>query len=101
MIRIIHFLILVLIPFSGISPQSDKKIIYLNWENVVDISLKDNLTLKSKILDYDAQGLEERKAITSFLPVFSYQGIAILITRFSILLIYPCHCLPEEGVGSI
>lgn len=77
MIRIIHFLILVLIPFSGISPQSDKKIIYLNWENVVDISLKDNLTLKSKILDYDAQGLEERKAITSFLPVFSYQGIAI------------------------
>ncbi|MEJ2614353.1 MAG: hypothetical protein P8Z35_05320, partial [Ignavibacteriaceae bacterium] len=59
------------------SAQTNKKIIYLSWENVVNISLKENLTLKSKILDYESQGLEEWKAITSFLPTFSYQGTFI------------------------
>ncbi len=77
MVRIIPLLILFLLPYSRNFPQSGKKIIYLSWENVVDISLKGNLALKSKILDYDAQSLEVRKAFTSFIPVFSYQGIAI------------------------
>ncbi len=57
--------------------QQAKKVIYLSWENVVDISLKDNLTVKSKLLEYDIQGLEQWRAVTSFIPVFSYQGIAV------------------------
>ena len=57
--------------------QESKKVIYLGWENVINISLKDNLALKSKILDYEVQEKEQWRAITSFLPVFSYQGTAI------------------------
>ena len=63
--------------FNQSFAQPNKNIIYLSWENVVNISLKENLTLKSKILDYESQGLEEWKAITSFLPTFSYQGTFI------------------------
>ena len=57
--------------------QANKNIIYLSWENVVNISLKENLSLKSKLLDYESQNLEEWRAITSFIPSFSYQGTAI------------------------
>ena len=57
--------------------QESKKVIYLGWKNVISISLKDNLALKSKILDYEVQEKEQWRAITSFLPVFSYQGTAI------------------------
>lgn len=55
--------------------QSNKKIVYLSWKNVVDISLKDNLSLKAKILDYDAQNLETWKSLSNFLPTLNYQGI--------------------------
>ena len=70
-------LIFVFIFNNILFAQTSRNIIYLSWENVINISLKENLTLKSKILDYNAQGLEEWKAITSFLPVFSYQGTFI------------------------
>jgi len=56
--------------------QSEKRIIHLSWKNVVDISLKDNPELKSKMLDYEIQNLETWKALSYFLPTFSYQGIA-------------------------
>ena len=72
---IIPFLVSI---FSIVSfAQESKQVIYLGWENVISISLKDNLALKSKILDYEVQEKEQGRAITSFLPVFSYQGTAI------------------------
>ena len=55
--------------------QDGKRIIQLSWKNVVDISLKDNLSLKSKMLDYDAQNLETWKSLTYFLPSLTYQGV--------------------------
>ncbi len=76
MLKKFLFLIFVCL-LSNSHTQTNKNIIYLGWENVVSISLKDNLTLESKLLDYEAQGLEEWKAISSFLPVFSYRGTAI------------------------
>jgi outer membrane protein len=56
--------------------QVDKRVIYLSWKNVVDISLKDNLSLKSKTLDYETQKLETWKSLSYFLPSLSYQGLA-------------------------
>jgi outer membrane protein len=55
--------------------QTEKRVIFLSWKNVVDISLKDNLSLKSKSLDYDIQNLETWKSLTYFLPTLSYQGL--------------------------
>ncbi|MCX6168969.1 MAG: TolC family protein [Ignavibacteriales bacterium] len=70
----IIFLLLAFL-WNSAEGQSGKKIIYLSWKNVVDISLKDNLGLKLKSLDYDAQDLETWKSLTYFLPTLSYQGI--------------------------
>ena len=71
------WVILIYLLSADYHAQTDKKIIYLSWENVVNISLKDNLTVKSRLLDYNAQNLEQWKAVSSFLPVFSYQGLAV------------------------
>ncbi len=70
----IAFLLLAFL-WNSAEGQSEKKIIYLSWKNVVDISLKDNLSLKLKSLDYDAQNLETWKSLTYFLPSLTYQGI--------------------------
>jgi len=56
--------------------QPEKRIIHLSWKQVVDISLKDNLSLKSKLLDYETQNLETLKSLTLFLPSLNYQGVA-------------------------
>jgi len=56
--------------------QPEKRIIHLSWKQVVDISLKDNLSLKSKQLDYESQNLETLKSLTLFLPSLNYQGVA-------------------------
>lgn len=56
--------------------QNKKQIIYLSWKNVVNISLKENLSLKSKAMDYDVQNLETWKSLSPFLPALTYQGIA-------------------------
>jgi outer membrane protein TolC len=70
-------IILLLLAFSWqtTNGQDDKRVIYLSWKNVVDISLKDNLGLKSKMLDYDVQNLETWKSLSYFLPTLSYQGL--------------------------
>ena len=77
MFRKIIILFIAFLLSCNVFAQDNKNIIYLSWNNVVDISLKDNLALKSKILDYEIQGKEQWKAITSFLPIFSYQGNVI------------------------
>lgn len=59
---------------SSLSAQTDKKIVYLSLDEVIDQSLSENLALKSKMLEYDAQNLEVWKSYSSFLPTFSYQG---------------------------
>ena len=56
--------------------QTDKHIVYLSWKNVVDKSLKDNLALQLKSLDYKIQNLETWRSLTYFLPSLSYQGLA-------------------------
>ena len=56
--------------------QDARRIIRLSWKNVVDISLTDNLSLKSKSLDYEIQNLETLKSLSYFLPSLSYQGMA-------------------------
>ena len=73
--RIIIILLFVVFAWENISAQNDKNVIYLSWKNVIDISLKDNLALKSKSLDYDIQNLETWKTLTYFLPTLSYQGL--------------------------
>lgn len=71
------FLLMFIILFTAfIYGQNEKRIIYLSWKNVVDISLKDNLSLKSKSMDYDIQNLETWKSISYYLPSLTYQGIA-------------------------
>ncbi len=74
-----HFsLILLLLIFVclTVKGQNVNHIIYLSWKNVVDISLKDNFSIKSKLLDYESQNLETWKSLTNFLPTLTYQGIA-------------------------
>jgi len=69
----------VLILFLGITIPGicqDKNVVHLSWKDVVDISKENNLSLKSKILEYETQDWEEWKALSYFLPTFTYQGVA-------------------------
>lgn len=79
MVRRKIILILTLFIFvyvNNANSQNKKKVVYLSWEKVVDFSLKDNLSLKTKALDYQVQNLETWKSLTYFLPTLQYQGIA-------------------------
>ena len=79
MSRIKGILIILLNMFficNSTKAQDEKQVIYLSWKNVVNISLKDNLTLKYKRLDYKIQNLETWKSLSMFLPTLTYQGIA-------------------------
>lgn len=64
-----------LLTFTVLGQQ--KNIVYLSWNDVVGKSLDQNLTLRSKILDYDAQELEVWRSYSNFLPTLQYTGIAI------------------------
>jgi len=70
------FLLCFMFVWNKANAQNEKRIIYLSWKNVVDFSLKDNLSLKYKSLDYDLQNLETWKSLSYFLPSLNYQGIA-------------------------
>ena len=75
--RIICFLFLFIsTAWCFAQGQSERRIIYLSWKNVIDISLKDNLSLMSKSYDYDMQNLETWKSLSYFLPSLTYQGMA-------------------------
>lgn len=67
--------LLLLLSWNAVNGQTEKNIVYLSWKSVVDISLKDNLSLKSTSLDYELQNLETWKSLTYFLPSLTYQGI--------------------------
>lgn len=71
------FISIILVSGIIISAQTiSKKTIYLSWKDVIGISKTENLSLKSKMLEYNFQNLEVWKSLSSFLPTFSYQGIA-------------------------
>ncbi|RJP59712.1 MAG: TolC family protein [Ignavibacteriales bacterium] len=74
-ISIIIFLFTV--SFGSLIAQNEKNIIYLSLDEVVTQSLNENLSLKSKILDYESQNLEVLKSYSTFLPTFSYQGMFV------------------------
>ncbi|WKZ70899.1 MAG: TolC family protein [Melioribacteraceae bacterium] len=74
-ISIIIFLFTV--SFGSLVAQNEKNIIYLSLDEVVTQSLNENLSLKSKILDYESQNLEVLKSYSTFLPTFSYQGMFV------------------------
>ncbi len=59
-----------------IAQTTEKNIIYLSMNEVIGKSRTDNLSLKSKLLEYDAQSYEVWKSYSLFVPSFNYQGIA-------------------------
>jgi len=76
-VKRIYFIFLLFATFCcSVQGQDERQIIYLSLKNVVDISLKDNPALKSKLLDYKIQNLETWKALSYFLPTLTYLGIA-------------------------
>jgi outer membrane protein TolC len=72
--KLIVFVFILGFSFPVISQE--KNVIHLTWKDVVDISKEKNLSLKSKILEYEAQDWQEWKALSYFLPTFTYQGVA-------------------------
>ncbi|MFH1197515.1 MAG: TolC family protein [bacterium] len=78
MMRILQIIVLLIFLFGQIvmAQSSSGNIIYLTMDEVIGKSRMDNLSLKSKLLEYDAQNLEEWKALSNFLPSISYQGFA-------------------------
>lgn len=72
--KLIVFVLILGFYFPVISQE--KNVIHLTWKDVVDISKEKNLSLKSKLLEYETQDWQEWKALSYFLPTFTYQGVA-------------------------
>jgi len=68
---------MLLILFSTSLYAQQRDIIYLSWNDVVEKSLNDNLIIKSKQLEYEAQNLEVWRAYSNFLPSINYQGVGV------------------------
>jgi outer membrane protein len=68
-------IILMLLPFAIEAQQ--RNIIHLTWNEVIGKSLSDNLTIKSKQLEYDAQDLQVWRAYSTFLPSINYTGAGV------------------------
>lgn len=86
LLRLLFFIVIPILLFniSVLAQTNDSqsgmkynnRIVYLNWNQVVNFSLKNNLAIKSKLLDYEAQNLEYWRSLSSFLPTVSYSGLA-------------------------
>ncbi|MDP2303165.1 MAG: TolC family protein [Ignavibacteria bacterium] len=59
-----------------IAQNTSQNVIYLSMNEVIGKSRNDNLSLKSKLLEYDSQSYEVWKSYSLFSPTFHYQGIA-------------------------
>ncbi|MFO7446429.1 MAG: TolC family protein [Ignavibacteriaceae bacterium] len=66
-----------MILFSTVLLAQQEDIIYLSWNDVVGKSLTDNLTVRSRQLDYETQDLEVWRAYSNFLPSVTYQGVGV------------------------
>jgi len=75
MIRIITKTIFFILICTAPLLAQQKNVIYLQWDDVIDRSLNENLLLKTALLDYEAQNLETWKALSNFLPSVGYQGM--------------------------
>lgn len=60
---------------ASIVHAQPQRVIALTWQDVVGQTRQQNLSLKIEHQNYRFQRLEERKALTAFLPQFSYQGV--------------------------
>lgn len=67
-------LILMLTAYQTTAAQP--RIVQLQWDDVVQTSLNENLGLKYTALDYKSQKLSKWQAVSDFLPTLSYQGVA-------------------------
>ncbi|NOX37573.1 MAG: TolC family protein [Calditrichaeota bacterium] len=67
-------LFLVLMIFHTLFSQ-EPRTIALTWKDVVGKTRSNNLSLQIAYQDYRIQQLEERKALSRFLPQISYQGV--------------------------
>jgi outer membrane protein len=70
------FSIFILINITIFGQSEQKRVIHLSLDEVINISKDDNLSLKSKLLEYDYQDLEVWKSYSNFLPSLNYQGLA-------------------------
>ena len=76
--RILMFLLILIFTAGNILSQTDsKRIVYLSMEEVIGQSLDQNLSLRSKILDYESQNLEVWNSYSTFLPSLTYDGYAV------------------------
>jgi outer membrane protein TolC len=71
-----YFILCILFSTTTLLAQI-KNIVYLSWNDVVGRSLDDNISIKSKQLEYEAQDLEVWRAYSNFLPTISYQGVGV------------------------
>jgi outer membrane protein len=71
--NILMALMIISVPLSG----QEKNIVYLSWNDVVGRTLEQNLSIKARMLEYDAQDLEVWRSYSNFLPALRYQGIAV------------------------
>jgi len=67
--------ILILVLCAAVYGQ--KNIIHLTWDDVVEKSINDNLSIKAKILEQETQNLEVWRSYSNLLPSLRYQGTAI------------------------
>ncbi|HEX2867442.1 MAG TPA: TolC family protein [Ignavibacteriales bacterium] len=67
----------IIIFFPGVLFSQQRNIIYLTWDKVISVSLDRNLSLKSKMLEYDLQRLEVWRSYSNFLPSITYQALGV------------------------
>lgn len=68
---------LILFLFTTLLSAQSRNVIYLSWNDVVGKSLKDNLSLKSKQLEFKSQNLEVWKSWSLFSPTIKYQAAGV------------------------
>jgi len=68
---------MMIILFSSVLIAQKRDIIYLSWSDVIEKSLDDNLFIKSKQLEYEAQDLESWRSYLNFMPSINYQGVGV------------------------
>lgn len=70
-----YFILILTFSFTLYAQQKD--IIFLSWNDVIGKSLNDNLTIKSKQLDSEAQDWEVLRSWSYFLPDITYSGAGV------------------------
>jgi len=93
--KILILTIITLTPSSFFKAQP--RIVELNWKSAVNLTLKENLSLKMSRLDLDKQIYEEYKALSYFLPTFTYQSGFVRNLELPTTIIPPSPFFPFGG----